>query len=144
MKLETARFKNETQIAVGDFFILRGLLCLVDKVLDEGTTAIRNKENPRLRVIFENGIETNILKLSLARALYKDPHGQRIIADAETVANNMVGIPHHDKATGPCFTQTARPSCQDRVLQPKCAGAHQECRKRSDLSGSACESSGNA
>lgn len=120
MKLETTRFKNETQIAVGDFFILRGLLCLVDKVLDEGTTAIRNKENPRLRVIFENGIETNILKLSLARALYKDPHGQRIIADAETVANNMVGIPHHDKATGCIYilaSETKAPALASLKLQ---------------------------
>ena len=119
-KLETARFKNETQIAVGDFFILSGLLCLVDKVLDEGTTLARNKENPRLRVIFENGIETNILKLSLARALYKDPHGRRVIADADTVINTMTGITHHDKATGCIYilaSETKAPALASLKLQ---------------------------
>lgn len=119
-KLETARFKNETQIAVGDFFILCGLLCLVDKIIDEGTTQARNKENPRLRVIFENGIETNILKLSLARALYKDPHGRRVIADADTVTNTMTGITHHDKATGCIYilaSETKAPALASLKLQ---------------------------
>lgn len=119
-KVETVRFKNETQLAVGDFFILSGLLCLVDRVIDEGTTATRNKENPRLRVIFENGIETNILKLSLARALYKDPHGRRVIPDADTVANTMVGITHHDKATGCIYilaSETKAPALASLKLQ---------------------------
>lgn len=97
-KVTTVRFKNESQLEVGDFYILGGLLCLIDSVLEEGQRD--GRDNPRLRVIFENGVETNILKLSLTRALYKDSTGRRVIPDAETVTNRMTGISHHDKATG--------------------------------------------
>lgn len=118
-KVETARFKSEKQVFVGDFFILSGLLCLVDKVLEESDVA-SDRENPRYRVIFENGIETNILKRSLARALYKDPHGRRIIPDADSVANSFAGITHHDKATGCIYilaSETKAPALADLRLQ---------------------------
>lgn len=97
--VETKRFQNESQLEVGDFFILGGLLCFVDSVLEEDTDD-QGRYNPRLRVIFENGIETNILKRSLSRALYKDPNGRRVIPDAESVANKFTGVTHKDKATG--------------------------------------------
>ncbi|HBN74084.1 MAG TPA: hypothetical protein DD376_05140 [Sutterella sp.] len=98
-KAKTARFKNETQVEIGDFFILNGLLCLVDDIIEESGEQY-TRDNPRLRVIFENGVETNILKRSLSRALYKDANGRRVIPTAETVTNRMVGLSHRDKATG--------------------------------------------
>ena len=77
------RFKSEVQVAVGHFYVLNGILCYVAEVLDERKNVdlhdVRERENPRFRVIFDNGVETNILKRSLARALYKDPHGRIVI-----------------------------------------------------------------
>ena len=98
-KIEVTQFKSEKQVEVGDFFILSGLICFVDSVIED-TKETSARENPRLRVIFENGIETNILKRSLARALYKDPNGRRIIPDAETITRKLQGLSHKDKATG--------------------------------------------
>ena len=98
-KTKTARFKNETQIEIGEFFILNGLLCIVDSIIEEsGTQYVR--DNPRLRVVFENGIETNILKRSLSRALYKDPNGRRVLLSEEAFYEKAQGITHKDKATG--------------------------------------------
>lgn len=77
------RFKSEVQIAVGHFYVLNGILCYVAEVLDEREEEVSHnvveRANPRFRVIFDNGVETNILKRSLARALYKDPHGRIVI-----------------------------------------------------------------
>lgn len=81
------RFSSEVQIDVGHFYVLNGIVCYVAEVLDERKEEIvRNvveRDNPRFRVIFDNGVETNILKRSLARALYKDPHGRAIIRSGE-------------------------------------------------------------
>ena len=98
-KIEVTRFKSEKQVEVGDFFILSGLICFVDSVIED-TKETSARENPRLRVIFEHGIETNIIKRSLARALYKDPNGRRIVPDAESVTRKLQGLSHKDKATG--------------------------------------------
>lgn len=77
------RFKSEVQVAVGHFYVLNGILCYVAEVLDERKEEVSHnvveRANPRFRVIFDNGVETNILKRSLARALYKDPHGRIVI-----------------------------------------------------------------
>lgn len=98
-KTQTARFKNESQIEIGEFFILNGLLCIVDSIIEEsGAQYVR--DNPRLRVVFENGIETNILKRSLSRALYKDPNGRRVLLSEEAFYEKAQGITHKDKATG--------------------------------------------
>ena len=118
-KVEVIRFRNETQLEVGHFFILSGLICFVDSVLDDRVNE-SERSNPRLRVIFENGIETNILKLSLARALYKDPHGRRILPNAQSVENQFNGISHRDKATGCIYilaSQTKSPVLSELKAQ---------------------------
>lgn len=119
-KVKTVRFKNESQLEVGDFYILNGLLCLIDSVLEEGQRD--GRDNPRLRVNFENGVETNILKLSFTRALYRDSTGRRVIPDADTVANRMTGINHHDKATGCIYilaSETKAPALADLKIRGK-------------------------
>lgn len=98
-KAKSVRFQMASQIDKGDFFIVRGVTCLVDQVGEDNW--VDGKNNPRLRVIFDNGTEANLLKLSLARALYKDDHGRRILLDADTaVTDRMTGITHLDKRTG--------------------------------------------
>lgn len=73
---KSIRFKNEQEIEVGHFFIYRGAMVYV---AEKGEETIKNgKKNARLRIIFDNGSEGNHLLRSLARELYKDPHGRRI------------------------------------------------------------------
>ena len=75
----TLRFRDNARIDAGDWFILDGLICFV---AGEGQAVeLDNKPgvfNKRLRVIFDNGTESNLLKRSLERALQKDSTGRRI------------------------------------------------------------------
>ena len=93
------RFSSESEAAVGQIFILRGQLCYVDRIL-KADTSDSKRENPRLRVIFENGTEADLLKRSLARALYKDPHSRRINFDLNLFSNQSFTILHGEKPTG--------------------------------------------
>lgn len=71
------RFGENSDIRAGQFFILRGQMAFVEKV---GETFIspNGKENARLRVIYDNGTESNLLLHSLGSALYKDDNGRRV------------------------------------------------------------------
>jgi len=93
------RFSSESEAAVGQVFILRGQLCYVDRIL-KADTSDSKRENPRLRVIFENGTEADLLKRSLARALYKDPHSRRVNFDLNLFSDQSFTISHGDKPTG--------------------------------------------
>lgn len=67
------KFKKETSIEEGEFFVLNGVLLYVATIGNrQGTT------NPRLRCIFSNGMESDMLLRSLASGLYKN--GNRVIA----------------------------------------------------------------
>lgn len=94
---EVVRFQKESQIDKGDMFIVNGMFCLVDEVGDD--EGEKGRYNPRLRVIFDNGTESNLLLRSLARALYKDEVGRRVLRRDATF-DAMQGITHHDKRTG--------------------------------------------
>lgn len=65
------KFKKETSIEEGEFFILNGVLLYVASI---GV----GKNNPRLRCIFANGMEGDMLLRSLASGLYKN--GRRVVA----------------------------------------------------------------
>ncbi len=93
------RFSSESEAAVGQMFILRGQLCYVDRILKEDVSDSK-RDNPRLRVIFENGTEADLLKRSLARALYKDPHGRRVNFDLNLFSDKSFSISYDDKPTG--------------------------------------------
>ena len=94
---EAVPFEKESQIDMGDAFIVYGMMCLVDEIgEDEGEPG---RYNPRLRVVFDNGTESNLLLRSLARALYKDELGRRVLRPNSTF-DAMQGITHHDKRTG--------------------------------------------
>ncbi len=73
---KSVEFKNEQEIAAGQFFILNGLLVYVAEV---GEVFVKNsKKNARLKTIFSNGTEGENLLRSLATELYKDSQGRRI------------------------------------------------------------------
>lgn len=92
------KFSNNSQIREGDFFILKGVSCLVDAI---GTESERDDYyNPRLRLIFENGQESNMLMRSLAASLYKEHNGRRVIKGADDIVDAFNQVSHRDKPLG--------------------------------------------
>lgn len=74
---KTLRFGRDASIAVGNFFILGGQMAYVAEMGGEYRTP-NGETNARLRVIYANGTESDLLLRSLQRALYKDETGRRL------------------------------------------------------------------
>ena len=76
--VRTARpFELKAEIRPGRFFIVGGQKAYVADMGEIATTA-HGRTDARLRVIFDNGTESNMLMRSLQRALNKDDAGRRI------------------------------------------------------------------
>ena len=91
----TKPFVKNASIELEDFFIIGGQIAYVAEMY-EGTKTKDGRDNPRLRVIFDNQTESNLLLRSLSRSLYPDgntPVGRRLIR----------------KDDGPLFGNTAEP-----------------------------------
>ena len=84
---QTRRFERKSEIARGRFYILGGQKAYV-AAMEEPFTNEHGNIDARLRVIFDNGTESNLLMRSLQKALQQDPAGRRII----------------DPSAGPLFT----------------------------------------
>ena len=67
----------KTDIKAGEFFILGGQIAYVAEV-GEIFKAPNGESDARLRVIYSNGTESNLLLRSLQRALYKDEVSRRV------------------------------------------------------------------
>lgn len=79
---ETRPFGKDASIELGNFFILGGQFAYVAEKGEEFKTPSGDYD-ARLRVIYSNGTESNLLLRSLQRALYKDNAGRRLTeADA--------------------------------------------------------------
>lgn len=77
----TKPFIKNASIEVGDFFIIGGQTAYVAEMY-AGNKTKDGRDNPRLRVIFDNRTESNLLLRSLSRSLYPDgdtPVGRRLI-----------------------------------------------------------------
>jgi hypothetical protein len=74
---QTRPFGRDASIATGDFFILGGQLVYVAEIGEINRTP-NGEGNARMRVIYSNGTESNLLLRSLQRALYKDEAGRRL------------------------------------------------------------------
>lgn len=77
---KTLRFGRDASVEKGNFFILGGQMAYVAEVGDPVRTP-NGESNARLRVIYSNGTESDLLERSLQRALYKDDAGRRITED---------------------------------------------------------------
>ncbi len=94
----TKRFEREGSIVPGATFILNGIMAYV---ADVSAPHRRGKEpDARIRVIFDNGMESNHLLRSFARVLYEDDNGRQIIEAAPIVS-------------GPLFTGEAEQGSPD-------------------------------
>jgi hypothetical protein len=74
---ETRPFELKAEIAKGRFFIVGGQKAYVAEI-GEAFVTDHGRTDARLRVIFDNGAESNMLLRSLQRALNKDEAGRRI------------------------------------------------------------------
>ena len=74
---ETRPFELKAEIVSEQFFIVGGQKAYVAEKDKEFTNA-QGRRDARLRVIFDNGTESNMLMRSLQRALHKDDAGRRI------------------------------------------------------------------
>lgn len=96
----TERFYHNGKLEPGDMFILGGqkvLVAAADQVLEKDF----GREDRRLRVIFDNGTESNLWLRSLQRALYKDERNRRILPpDAEAAPLFSDGIAENDAQVG--------------------------------------------
>lgn len=75
---QTLKYKDDAEIRKGDLFIVDGQTALV---AEAGEPFITNfdREDRRLRVIYANGTESDLLARSLMRALNRDKTSRRII-----------------------------------------------------------------
>lgn len=71
------RFGRDASIAKRNYFILGGQLAYVAEMGEQYRTP-NGETNARMRVIFSNGTESDLLLRSLQRALYKDDTGRRL------------------------------------------------------------------
>ncbi|WP_028795958.1 GIY-YIG nuclease family protein [Thalassobaculum salexigens] len=74
---ETRPFERKAEIEEGRFFILGGQKAYIAEIGETFTQEYGDRD-ARMRVIFDNGTESNMLMRSLQRALHKDDAGRRI------------------------------------------------------------------
>ena len=65
------------EIRPGEFYIVGGQMTYVAETGDEFVTGYDRRDR-RLRVVYDNGTESNVLARSLQKALYRDGAGRRI------------------------------------------------------------------
>jgi len=99
---QTRPFKDYAKMKGGDFFILSGQKVYVATMGEEFKNE-NGQPDARLRVIFDNGTESNLLMRSLQRALNKDPNGRRV-TDQTLTGSLFSGIPEvSDTASGTVY-----------------------------------------
>jgi hypothetical protein len=110
-KRKLIKFQNEQQIKKGYYFVLKGVLLYVAKV---GKSFKKdNKTNARLRLIFENGTESDMLLRSLSAELYK--HGKRVSEYDESKIDGLYKVNEDDKKNGYIYILKSL-SQDDRIL----------------------------
>lgn len=89
-------FSSANDFVVGNFFLRDGLMLYIAEVGVFESRADRQKA--RLRCIYENGMESNILTHSLAGALYES--GKLVSARSDELLNHLRGITSDDQKAG--------------------------------------------
>ena len=103
---QTRPFELKAEIRPGTFFIVGGQKAYVADMGEMFTNA-QGRTDARLRVIFDNGTESNMLMRSLQRALHKDEAGRRI---TDPSAGPLFSDQHadEDEATGTIYVLRSR------------------------------------
>jgi T5orf172 domain len=96
-KRKIVDFRHQKEIVKGNYFVLRGVLVYVD-IVGEMTVSANGLEDARLRLIYENGTESDILLLSFAKALFLD--GRLVTENEDRLLDNFKGIDDEDQDSG--------------------------------------------
>ena len=95
-KRKLRKFTTETSIKPGNFFVYKGVLLFIAAV---GKEAERNqRRQARLRCIYENGTESDLLRNSLAKAMYAG--GKIVSANVDDLLNELANINKEDQTAG--------------------------------------------
>lgn len=87
----TKRFESNADVNVGEFYVLYGQKAYVASAGEPYMNDYGRKDQ-RLRVIYDNGTESDLLLRSFQRALYKDQAGRRITTpDVGPLFSNEAG-----------------------------------------------------
>jgi hypothetical protein len=109
---QTRPFELKAEIRPGSWFIVGGQKAYVAD-MGEIFSNVHGRTDARLRVIFDNDTESNLLMRSLQRALHKDDAGRRI---TDPVAGPLFGSENVDGRPGKrhhlCSSQQVRPSAR--------------------------------
>ncbi|MDD3854256.1 MAG: GIY-YIG nuclease family protein [Sulfurimonas sp.] len=95
-KRTLCKFQNEQEIHEREFYILKGVMVYVASKGRLGR--IKGKLNTRLKCIYENGTESNVLMRSLSRELYRD--GKRVSLHDDRVLDKLSQITEEDTKSG--------------------------------------------
>jgi hypothetical protein len=103
---QTRPFEMKAEIRPGSWFIVGGQKAYVAEMGEVFANA-QGKSDARLRVIFDNGTESNMLMRSLQRALHKDEAGRRI---TDPVAGPLFSDQYaeEDRAAGTIYVLRSR------------------------------------
>jgi hypothetical protein len=103
---QTRPFELKAEIRPGSFFIVGGQKAYVAEMGEMFSNA-QGRTDARLRVIFDNGTESNLLMRSLQRALHKDEAGRRI---TDPSAGPLFSDQHDDgdQASGTIYVLRSR------------------------------------
>ena len=98
---QTRPFQTMVEIQKGQWFVVGGQIAYVADVGDEFVTEYDRRDS-RLRVIYDNGTESDVLLRSLQRALHRDNAGRRITnADSGPLFSGE--IEEGDEASGTIY-----------------------------------------
>lgn len=98
-KRKTIKFEENASIDEGNLFVVEGQKAFVAKK-GEVFTASFGRDDCRLRVIYDNGTESDLLLRSMQKALYRD-EGSRRIVDTEVLGPLFGDIDEaNDQTTG--------------------------------------------
>ncbi len=96
-----SKFTKGTQVGAGQFFVLRGMVVYVasEQKREDTPGAELGRMNDRLRCIFENGTESDMLRRSLSARLYEQ-EGQRISDTPSKLHQTVNEVTDEDKQSG--------------------------------------------
>jgi len=120
---------HQERVELGEFFVLKGRLVHVADVRDEHRR--NGKPDARLRVIFDNGMESDLLMSSLVRRLYEDK-------DARRIGTTDAGPLFQGARTGYVYvvrSRSGRPEVQGLLKVGTTAGAVEDRVARAETQG---------
>ena len=106
-KMQSVRYKNEVHMHEGDVFIAEGVVCLIAEIGDYRENS-EGRYDPRMRVIFENGTESNLLLRSLGKRLWLDETGRKIVRQTNTLIDDSNTVSDQDKRAGQIYIVTTK------------------------------------